>query len=438
MTDEHRARVGTSDTASPSGRSAGGWPAWPMLGMLGMLMLATGCSRSAAQKSANEPPSAVEAVPSEETKPTIAPVREEAIGGPGPSGWRVRPSFKYDVLCLLNALTGDPYYLEYYKAEYDRLQPGFKADIEAALANLQRVIKTEGGGIVSAKLTLYFSVVEDSTLSQMIATLDDLEPMRRALQETPYYSEEGWREFLLIADDLKVVLNHLEDLNYERDWAERYLPTLEARSANLANELPKWSLLREVARLTGMPERSGPVEILVLQFNKPHGIRITGTRYLTYSGWPLQVVLNDAIHEMLHPPYNAEADSGLGLAINGLRESSFVMDKVENHNVSLGYNTLEGLIEEDVVQAFEQILAENAGIAENPGERWRASDEGIHVFAAALYHLLRRTGFDVGDETIVSLLGRELTSGALQPGNVRAMYEEFYAATDAPSSDSEE
>lgn len=33
--------------------------------------------------------------------------------------WKIEPSLKFDTLCLLNALSGDPYYLRYYRAEYD-------------------------------------------------------------------------------------------------------------------------------------------------------------------------------------------------------------------------------------------------------------------------------------------------------------------------------
>jgi hypothetical protein len=36
--------------------------------------------------------------------------------------WQLKPSLKYDALCLLNALSGDPYYLKYYQAEYDHFQ----------------------------------------------------------------------------------------------------------------------------------------------------------------------------------------------------------------------------------------------------------------------------------------------------------------------------
>jgi len=345
------------------------------------------------------------------------------------SDWLVQPSFKYDVLCLLNVLTGDPYYLNYYADEYARFEPELTPEARAALANLQRVIKTEGGGIISATLTLYFSIVEDSTLAGMSARLDDPASLRLRLRQTPYYAEESWQRFESIVPDLQVIFDYLADRGYEEEWAERHLPELRARAIELESRLPEWSLLAQVARLTGMPEHAGPVEILVLHFNQPHGIRITGTRYLTYSGWPLRIVLNDAIHEMLHPPYDLDSDPELRRAIEGLRASEFVMDKVENHDPSLGYNTLEGLIEEDVVQVFEQLLAEQAGIADDPGERWRTSDEGIHVFAAAFHHLLERDGFEVGAETIGARLKRELTSGALWPGNVRRLYEEFYGET---------
>ena len=32
--------------------------------------------------------------------------------------WRIEPSFKFDALCFLGVLTGDPFYVDYYKNEY--------------------------------------------------------------------------------------------------------------------------------------------------------------------------------------------------------------------------------------------------------------------------------------------------------------------------------
>jgi hypothetical protein len=352
-----------------------------------------------------------------------------AVGDARPQvtdGWTVTPSFKYDALCFVNVLTGDPYYLTYYEEEYRRIEPRITPDVRRALDELRRVIKTEGGGIISATLTLYFSVVEDSTLAQMSARLDDLDPMRRELEATPYFSTQSWDRFASVTDQLQVVLEFLSAIGYDADWNARHRPALERRADELAAALPDWSLLEELGRFTGAPAPAGPIEILVLHFNQPHGIRITGTRFLTYSGWPPRIVLNDAIHEMLHPPYDLSSDPALRAAIEGLRADEFVLDHLENHDPSLGYNTLEGLIEEDVVQALEQLLAERAGIADDPADRWRDSDERIHVFAAALYHVLRRDGFRPGEETIAERLSHELTEGALRPGHVRGAHDEFY------------
>src|ERR1700674_4820788 len=100
--------------------------------------------------------------------------------------WQLKPSLKYDALCLLNALSGDPFYLQYYQHEYDHFHPLFSPEEQAALAELKRVLKERGGGIVSATLTLYYSTVDDETLPEMIRTAHDSSAMKAALQKTPY------------------------------------------------------------------------------------------------------------------------------------------------------------------------------------------------------------------------------------------------------------
>ena len=59
-----------------------------------------------------------------------------------------------------------------------------------------------------------------------------------------------------------------------------------------------------------------------------------------------------------------------------------------------GYNSLVGILEEDLVQALDQIIQERLGQAAAPAERWRRADQGMHVLAAALYGMLKADGFD--------------------------------------------
>lgn len=55
--------------------------------------------------------------------------------------WLLRPSFTLDTVCLLNVLTGDPFYVGYYEREYARFEPQLTPAARAALANLKRKIK---------------------------------------------------------------------------------------------------------------------------------------------------------------------------------------------------------------------------------------------------------------------------------------------------------
>src|SRR5215472_13176402 len=108
------------------------------------------------------------------------------------TNWQLEPSMKYDALCLLNVLSGDPYYLHYYQAEYDHFQPLFAPEEQAAFIQLKHVIKDEGHEIISAKLALYYSVVNDETLPEMIHTAHDSSRLEAPLRMTSYWDQGSW------------------------------------------------------------------------------------------------------------------------------------------------------------------------------------------------------------------------------------------------------
>jgi hypothetical protein len=131
---------------------------------------------------------------------------------------------------------------------------------------------------------------------------------------------------------------------------------------------------------------------ILVRFSQPHGIRITGPRYLTYYGYPVTIILRNAVHEPMHPPFNKN-DAALWAALAPLRGDTAFMDRLAHHNPDFGYNTFEGLVEEDCVQAIEQIVEEKLGVATSARERWEKSDGGLHILAAALYALMKQDGY---------------------------------------------
>jgi hypothetical protein len=99
----------------------------------------------------------------------------------------------------------------------------------------------------------------------------------------------------------------------------------------------------------------------------------------------------------------------------------------EEHDPSFGYNTFDGLIEEDCVQALDQLVGEQLGIAAEPRQRWKNSDNGLHVFAVALYSVLSAENYSSQpkkssfQDYFINLLHTRL-----KPGTIKAIYNDFY------------
>lgn len=298
--------------------------------------------------------------------------------------WDLRPSLKYDALCLLNTLSGDPYYLDFYHTEYDHFHPLFTPEEQAAFVDLKRIIKDEGHGIISAQLALYYSVVPDDTLPEMIRTAHDSSLMKRELRKTSYWSDDSWATYERARPALEMALRALNRVGFPAYWASAAKPKVEATIQLLSPKLPNFDIVPMIEQTLGFPLPSDTITVYLLAYSEPHGIRITGLRFLTHYSYPFSIVLHNAIHEPMHPPYDSK-DPAIAKSIALLSADPLVVDEVEHHDRSFGYNTAAGYIEEDSVQALEQIISERVGMGRNACEYWRQQDGGMHVLAAAIY-----------------------------------------------------
>ena len=102
------------------------------------------------------------------------------------------------------------------------------------------------------------------------------------------------------------------------------------------------------------------------------------------------------------------------------------MDKVLNHNPAFGYNSFEGYMEENIVKAVDQIIAEKLNVAHDAQKRFKQNDDGMHVFAAALYSTMKKEGFPQNNESLRDFLLRIVRTEKLFPGKVKSTYESFY------------
>ena len=339
--------------------------------------------------------------------------------------WQLKPSLKYDTLCLLNALSGDPYYLHYYQAEYNRFHPLFAPEEQAAFAQLKNVIKDEGHGIISAKLALYFSAVDDETLPEMIRTAHDSAAMEAALKQTSYWSADGWQNYEAARPALEAALRALDRVGFPAYWKTNAKPKIEKRIAEISPELSKYNIIPVIESYLGFPLPSQTITVYLLAYSEPHGIRITGLRFLTHVSYPFSIVLHNAIHEPMHPPYHAD-DPKVGEAIDLLGRDPLVVDKVQHHDPSFGYNTTAGYIEEDSVQALEQLVSEKVGVGRNPCEYWKEQDGGMHVLAAAMYTDYKQ-GLSPNPESYSQWFKRAVQDGQLRGSDLQKTVQSFFS-----------
>lgn len=344
--------------------------------------------------------------------------------------WQLKPSFKYDLLCFVNILTGDEFYLTYYKSEYDKFKDKLTPEVKDALKSLRKKIKEDEGTIISAWLCLYFSSSDDESIEEMMATLDNTKSLKSNFEKTPYYTDHSWELFLSVIPELKTIFIFLNDTGFPEYWKENILPKVESKILEFNSDVDKYNVIGIVEDHLGSKLESNRITVYLLFYSQPHGIKITGTRFLTDIAWPFSILIRTASHEMMHPPFDLKNDTLLIETLSKLKQDQFLMDKVMNHNPSFGYNSFEGFAEEDCVQALDQIINEKLGISRDPRKRWKENDDGMHVLAIALYNIMKEDNYNEEKLLFRDFLIKNINNGRLLNGNIEKIYLEFYNPSD--------
>jgi hypothetical protein len=338
--------------------------------------------------------------------------------------WNVKPSLKYDALCLINILTGDPFYVQYYEKEYEEFSKKITPEVKPVLEKLLQ-IKQSTGIVLSAAMCLYYSAVPDSTLDQLIETTRDLSVLKQNFSKTVYFNENDWAMFEMLQEDVRTCFMFLKEAGFEAYWKENNLPKIEQRIDDLQAGLStnNYNLISVQERLLGFPLQDNTIEVNMIYYARPHGMKITGTEFITDVAYDFNTVVHTAGHEMMHPPYDIAANTTLQQSLESLKSDTFLMDKVLNHDPKFGYNDFEGYIEENCVRALDQMVSEDIGLSAGPKDRWKNSDGGMHVFANALYQVMKEESFNSNEELFSDFLIRMISEGKFEQGSIKNYYD---------------
>jgi len=341
-------------------------------------------------------------------------LRARAQTKPNRTRWRVRGSEGADAIAFLGPLSGTQLYLDFYAADAAAFSPRLPAAVRDDVARLWNEATKDGFGLLGPNLQVLFSADgNDATLDTLLTALRSrrtaILPSYRA---SSYWSDADWAWFERAAPRIEAILVGLRDAGFAAFRKER-IGELDRRIAEVGRALAGFDVISWQEKLTG--RRFDPeIQIVLLQFAKPHGIKVQGQTFLQSADYDTATTVRIAAHEMLHPPVPMDGPAATA-ALAAFDRDPLVMRIVRDHDPRWGYTTLEGLVNEDLVQALDQLISEALGVARNPADRWRKADDGMHVIAAGLYGLLRQDRWVEQGGSIERWLAEAVRDGRLDP-----------------------
>jgi hypothetical protein len=334
--------------------------------------------------------------------------------------WVVRGSEGFDALSFLSPLSGDPFYLDYYKDAVAEFAPRMPAEAMATLKAIKGQAE-KAKILLSPFLDVRFSAASDRSIDDLLASASDPDArILPAFRASPYWDStdpSDWPQFKAALPAVASVLQAMKAAGFAQ-FRRAIVDPKQARMDELRSKLAAFDPVAGAELYTGR-KFDPTIEIILLEFCKPHGIKVIGQRFLSAIDWDDDVHIRTAGHEILHPPLDRESRAWTA-ALAVLDRDPLLARIVKEHDPKFGYNSLDGIFEEDMVSALDQLIAERFGVARNPRERWSQVDGGMHVLSAALYGLMKQDGYARTGGNLEQWLLRQARSGALAPRSLHA------------------
>lgn len=342
-----------------------------------------------------------------------APVFAQASPPPR-TRWNVVGSEGYDAIAFLGALSGGELYRRYYAAEADAFAALLPGDVRDDLPRLAAEAEASSFGLLWPVLANVLSGAGVTTLDSVIALLaDPAGRVRPTYGANPSRSEEDWAWFAAHAPRLLRAFTAMREAGFAALREKTLGPGFADRLAEVSRALASYDVVHWQEKLTGRTFDPS-IEVVLLAFSKPHGAKMQGQTFLQAADYDTATTVRIAAHEMLHPPFAMDGPAAKA-ALAVLERDALITRIVRDHDPKWGYTTLDGLLDEDVCEALDQLISEALGVARNPADRWTRADDGIHVIAAGLYGLLRQDRWVETGGNIEAWIGEAAASGRLAP-----------------------
>ncbi|MCR8645489.1 hypothetical protein NV379_22895 [Paenibacillus sp. N1-5-1-14] len=296
--------------------------------------------------------------------------------------FQTKTSYSLDALNFLNVLTEDEFYTQRHESNYRHFIQSFSQKNKCLMSEIVRI---NGGNMLSPFLTLVVSSIPNFD-SQEISELFDSATIHSYFSQTSYYKESIWEQKEPLFKLVPEIILELEKIGFKEFWYEHKQPLLLDKIEKITSLVDQHSIFDEINDMLGPTSNIDEIILYLCSYAAPHGIKIVGPRFISDVSYPTEITLSIAIHEMFHPPYRIEQ---LNERFNDLKVDPKLIDAFDKQKERFGYKTIEGFIEENVVEAMALYICEKIGLEKDPFAYLEKHDEGSHVLSVTLLKYLQ-------------------------------------------------
>lgn len=333
--------------------------------------------------------------------------------------FRVRNAYNFELLCLLNVLTGDPFYTERHPEIYARFAPALD---DEAQRGIEQAVALNESAMLSPALCLVISTVPNFERRSLMRLLADEELLHSYMQRSPYYQPEAWQSRTPLLAMLLPAVQAVEAAGFREYWCRERRPLIRRAQRELEAFAGRHELGAAIGAMLGPGARFDRITVYLCTLAAPHGIKVDGPNFISDVSFGCQTTLGIAVHEMFHPPYDA---GQLADELAALAEDPLIKHAFETKDPRYGYPTMDGFLEENVVEAMAISICHRLGLESDPLAYFARHDDGSHVFSVILFDYLQRhpkpAGQPFGDYIRQAV-------AALPVGSLQAEFERITAA----------
>lgn len=292
--------------------------------------------------------------------------------------FQIRESYNFDLINMLNILTGD--------VSYTKLHPQAYSEFGEALSEesrdiLHMITEALGNAMISPLINFVLSFIPDFEEVDLLDLLMDEPRILDGVQKSDPRMLPKTQEMMPLLRSILPVLAELENMGFRDYWINEWLPRIDQKKKELTSFVQQSNSNEKISAMFGMEYAPEEVTLYLCAFASPHGIKVFGTRYIADISYPLETIFMIAIHEIFHPPYDFVQVQHV---LDQIAADPFIKLAFEKTDPQYGYIEMESFLEENVVEAMALFIAQQTGLELDPFGYLLKHDGGSHVFSVIL------------------------------------------------------